>query len=281
MLKRKTLLFLAILLVVAAQFGARKAMAFSDYCEEPAMSGSQEGWTVTLAEPVEVSPGSWRWTYTIQNNKGTASGLNFAAMLIPDCCTDPKIEVNTSTGFTKYFAVEEGEPTLKFGMYNAQARVLKGTAANNTEWSFITNTNVKTTSTILLKVHKIGALTFEMAVPGCNPKTDPITQSSEKFTYVNDEGQEYNVIVTKDQYGKILSIIRTIPDCEEGDECDENITDDGIPVNEILARFPDPSGGEVKITELFNFVPNDTVTKSGEDSTCGYWYRGVFWNFCY
>jgi len=288
MIKRKKFLFLAILLVVAAQYGARTAMAFCDNCEEPAMSGNQEGWTVTLAEPVEESPGSWIWTYTIQNDKGTTSGLNFAAMLNPDCCSAPKITVEPHSGFTEVFPVGEGEPTLNFGKYNKQAFVVKGTPVNSIEWSIKTNTNVKTSSTFLLKVKKIGVVTFEMAVPGCNLTGTEVTpeeifESSEEFTYVNAAGRTFTVTVIKNQYGDLIRILRTCRDAS-GDLCpgtseNEDITATGIKINNIRARFPIPGG--ITVEELFNYVPSGTVTKTDEDSTCGYWYGGYFYNFCF
>jgi hypothetical protein len=91
-------------------------------------------------------------------------------MLVSDCCTGSKIDVDLvqSSLFKDYFPVAQGEPTLCFGCYNEQTRVAKGTPDKQIDWHLITNTNVKTSSTIILKVKKIGVLTFEMAVPGCS-----------------------------------------------------------------------------------------------------------------
>ena len=292
MIKRKTLLFIAILLVAVAQFVTQKAAAFSDYCEEPQMKVTDPGtgWTVDLVSVTERDDGKWDWYYKVTNRplSDSASGLNFIAMLIPDCCTSPKIEIyftDASSGFTNYFNVGAGEPTLYFGRYIQQARVAKGTADNQVKWHLITNTQKMTTSTILLKVRKIGALAFEMAVPACDPETDPITQSSEDFSYINAEGNTYTVTVYKDQAGNITEITRTVFD-DDGNPIDfDIITDQGIPANEIMARFPNPDPNLAPdmpyVEEPFNFVPNDTVTKSGDNSTCGYWYRGKFYNFCY
>jgi hypothetical protein len=90
-------------------------------------------------------------------------------MLIPDCNTEPEIAVNISESppFKDYFPVGQGEPSLCFGCYNTLARVLKGTPDNTTRWWIVTNTGVKTGSTIVLKT-KGGVLKFEMAAPGCS-----------------------------------------------------------------------------------------------------------------
>ena len=276
MLKRKTLLFLAILLIVAAQFGVQRAMAFSDYEEEPASSLTISGWTVNLL-PLVKSGDDWIWKYEITNSKGDATGLNFAAMLIPDCNEElGRISVADLDGFTTFFEAGEGEPTVSFGKYNMQAFVAKGTPASQTIWSFVANTNKTTTSTILLDTRgKTGELTFEMAVPACDPgPVAPITQSAQEFTYVNNLGETYKVTVYKDQEGNITQIIRTNPNGTTDD-----ITTEGVSVTQVKARFVDANGDTKE--EFFNFIPDDTVTKSGENSTCGYWYGGVFWNFCY
>ena len=274
MLKRKTLLFLAILLIVAAQFGVQEAIAFSDYNEDPLKSLTINGWTVSLSIGDEVD-GYWQWTYDISNPKGTASGLNFAAILVPDCYTDPKIDITESTGFTDYFAVGEGEPH-GFGRNNMQARVAKGTPASSTIWSFYANTEKMTTSSILVDVRgKTGELAFEMAVPGCLPEPDDITQSTEQFSYVNDAGQTYTVTVFKDQYGNIVKIERTGPDPVTGEITTVDITENGVQINQINVKLPDGT------IEPFTQVPDGTVSKTDDDSTCGYWYAGMFWNFCY
>lgn len=276
MLKKRTLLFFVILLFVAVQFGVQSAMAFSDYEEEPAASLTISGWTVNLL-PLEKSGDNWRWKYEITNLKGDATGLNFAAMLIPDCNEElGKITVTDLDGFTTFFEVGEGEPTDSFGKYNVQAFVAKGTPVNQNLWSFVANTNKTTTSTILLDTRgKTGELTFEMAVPACDPGPEaPITQSAQEFTYVNNAGETYKVNVYKDQDGNITKVMRFNP----GDEDGIDITDDGISVTQIKAKFLDANGELME--EFFNFIPDDTVTKSGENSNCGYWYNGVFWNFC-
>jgi hypothetical protein len=283
MLKQKILLIWAILLIFFAHLGAGKAMAFSDYCEDPSVAITDpSGWRVELVSVLPAGTDLWEWTYSIQNSpgSGSATGLNFAAMLVPDCCAEPKIVVETVAGFTEYFNVGEGEPTLSFGKYNLQARVAKGTPDNSYIWSFVANTDRMTSSTILLKVKKIGTVTFEMAVPGCASEESPaaatasITLSAEEFTYINNGGQTYKVTVYKNQWGNITKIERTDPDGKVTD-----ITDEGVSVTQILASF---TGGDGTVQEeFFNYVPNDTVTKSGDDSTCGYWYAGKFWNFCY
>jgi len=283
MLKRITLLFLAILLIIAAQFGVKRAMAFSDYEEEPASKLTISGWTVTLQEPlIDEVTGNWIWHYTITDPTGgvdNVKGLNYVAMLLPDCSQQVQgITIDTISGYTTVFEVGEGNPH-GFGQYNMQAFVAMGTPSSSTIWSFTANTNKATTSTILLDTagkQGEGELTFEMAVPGCDaPPTGPITQSAQEFTYVNDAGETYTVTVYKNSNGTIDRIIRRTYD-SNGNLIDEtDITAEGISVTQIQAKYDDNH------IEFFDFVPDDTVTKTGDNSTCGYWYNGVFWNFCY
>jgi hypothetical protein len=284
MRKRKNLLFLAILLFTTAVFGAQPVMAFSDFYDEPLETLTKSGWTVELVSVTEVEDGTFDWYYRIFNANGTASSLNFAAMLVPDCFIEPKVLVDVdsplATGFTYYFPVGAGEPTLDFGAYNEQARVAKGNADKQTNWHLITNTKTKTSSTILLKTRKIGVVTFEMVVPGCLPEADEITQATEEFTYVNNDGLAYTVTVIKDQFANLLQILRTYTDPVTGQTVTEDITASGKPVGQIIARFKNELGQIIKM-ENFNYVPSGTVSKTGENSTCGYWYNNVFWNFCF
>jgi hypothetical protein len=153
-------------------------MAFCDYCDPPVETLTHGDWKITLVDvlPCAISTncsgtGLYDWYYEVKKiSTDTSSGLNFLAMLIPDCCSGSKIivDLGQSTLFKEYFPVAEGEPTVYFGRYNEQARVAKGTPDRDIHWHLITNTNVKTNSTIILKVKKIGVLTFEMAVPGCS-----------------------------------------------------------------------------------------------------------------
>ena len=177
--KRISIVFLCtVMIAIFALFSTKEVRAFSDYCGPPEETLVNNGWQIKLVEvePCTISSscdgdGLYDWYYEVKNiSTGTSSGLNFLAMLIPDCCTDPEITVYIDQGtlFNDYFDVAEGEPTVRFGMYNEQARVAKGTADKQIDWHLITNTNVKTSSTILLSVKKLGALTFEMAVPGCS-----------------------------------------------------------------------------------------------------------------
>jgi hypothetical protein len=185
MSKRKPLIFFTLVFAILALFAVSEVMAFCDYCDPPLVGPiDNQGWFVELEsivpcdgalpyDPPCSGAGLFEWLYNVykldKNNEPTASGLNFLAMLIPDCCVGPKITVDKSqsTGFNDYFPVAEGEPTLCFGCYNEQTRVAEGTPDNSTQWRLIASTDQSTESTILLKARKVGVLTYEMAVPGC------------------------------------------------------------------------------------------------------------------
>jgi len=239
------------------------------------------GWQITLMSITETGTGWYDWYYEVrQTSQPSSKGLNFLAMLIPDCCTEPSIEVNLghpeNNLFKNYFTVAQGEPTVNFGQYNEGARVAKGTPDRAIEWHLITNTRVKTESTIILKVKRVGVLTFEMAVPGCQPETPIIASTKISFTAEDLLGNRYLIEIQKNQAGDILEIWRT----NLQTNVSENITNVGISWDQIQFRYPDGSPDGYTEDEPVKFFPDDTTTKTGDASTCGYWYRGVFWNFC-
>jgi len=189
MLKSKPLLFFTLIFAIVAMFATSDSMAFNDdacygwnydeSCPPPlkTLTDSATGWTITLDSVNPISgTGLYDWYYTVENSpgSGSAAGLNFVAMLIPDCCTEPKIniDINNSDPFKEVFPVAEGENTLYFGRYIEQGFVVKGTADSVVDWHLIANTDKITSSTIIIKLKK-SAITFEMAVPGCTPAVAP------------------------------------------------------------------------------------------------------------
>ena len=105
--------------------------------------------------------------------------------------------------------------------------------------------------------------------PGTLPP-DAIAKTTLKFTATDPSGQQYLIEIKKDTLGNILEIMRTPPGGEP-----EPITDTGIPWAQVQFSV---EGGPWEGVE---FINNDTTSKTGNESTCGYWYRGVFWNFCF
>jgi hypothetical protein len=208
----KTKLFMILVFMVAATslavFTATKALGFSDepcyglnydYCPAPLMTQAvtivSTTWTVTLlGEPTKI-PGMdyYEWIYSFTGPSGGISGSNFIAMLIPDCCkVADKIQVilgSSSPNNLSYSEVGKGEPTLKFGTYNQQARVLKGTPDANNQWKIVTNTQYKTRSTIIIKYGNT-VFPFEMAVPGCPLATGPQPIGGRTYTECVNMGQE-------------------------------------------------------------------------------------------
>jgi len=210
--KRTSITLLStVVIAIVALFAATEVMAFCDNCDPPVDTLTNGDWKITLVSVLDcaTSPnctgsGLYDWYYEVKKvSTGRSKGLNFLAMLIPDCCNGPKIAVDLvqSSLFKDYFAVAEGEPTVNFGMYNEQTRVAKGTPDNLIDWHLITNTNAKTESTIILKVRKVGVLAFEMAVPGC-PLDPNQPLSTESYIQVgtvtlqvlyNAAGESYDV----------------------------------------------------------------------------------------
>jgi hypothetical protein len=101
--------FFSLAFVVGMLIITGTAMTFCDYCD-PVDRVTNQGWTVTLLYIDEKDNGLYSWHYKIENDKKTSSGLNYAAMLIPDCCTDPTILVDlySSTLFKQVFEVGLG-----------------------------------------------------------------------------------------------------------------------------------------------------------------------------
>jgi len=170
-------LLCTLLIAIAALFAASEVIAFCDNCDpgaslhDPVIAGP---YTIKLVS-IEIIDSTYnRLNYTVENtsNPGTLTGLNFFAMLIPDCCNEPFITFDLNGSIPnnlKYLPVAVGEPTLNFGQYNQQARVLKGTPDNDTIWSLVTTSKTLTTTTALLKYGqgKGDKVSVEIPGPGC------------------------------------------------------------------------------------------------------------------
>ena len=277
------------------------ALAFCTNCD-PVEEFVGNGWTVRLVGIDAIPTGCtgtapdypevpisldtcYRWNYEIYptgTNPPKKTGLNFFAMLIPDCCSDPRVYIDENQsipGNLKVFDIAQGEPTVGFGEYNETGYVIKGTPNNEAVWSIVTNSNSKASLPVAMKVNKSGVLSFELAGPGC--ATGVISTTEERFTAERGDGVQFEAKVVKDPGGNILSFESRRLDCES--PCGFEPVD-GIPWDQIRVRYPtfDDYGEMTGYTESepVVFIPNDTTTRTGENSTCGYWYRGVFWNFC-
>jgi len=141
------------------------------------------------------------------------------------------------------------------GVFTLELKVRGGTSSAPSDW-FITRGNDTAWGIIL--------------APALVARPEVIAQTAEEFTYINAEGRTYTVKVNKDLAGNIISIKRTDPDGNV-----EDITNSGIPIDLFQISY---DGG---ITfEPLKFIPN-TVIKTGEASTCAYFYNGYYYNFCY
>lgn len=280
--------FAAIVVLISGE-----AVAFSDepcsqsnyeYCSEPAMTASTNGWTITLNSITpNATDGQYNWNYTITDPGGGFTGSNFVGFLLPDCCRTDDPDTRIVIGQTQSdpdltcFGVSEGEPTINFGRYNNQAFVCKGTPDNTGNWTIVANTPYKTRSTIIIKSGK-KVLEFEMAVPGCPPApapTEPLI-GSRSFSECSNFGQDtiepfvidgvelfataddisFYVIRNTDRDGCVSKIWRCI-----GLECNGCSTTGGCPEYD-----PNNNYGceEVDVADL----PQNVVTQTAFIRTC-------------
>ena len=195
MIKRKSLLFFTLVIAIVALFGVTEVMAFCDYCNpdppDLPISVTEGGYTITLTGITEEAsctkndPATYgqtdlgtaipcyRWDFAVHNegNPSALTGLNFLALFIPDCCTDPYIYFDLSAGTpdnAKIYPVAAGEPTVKIGRFNESAYMFKTTPDTPTLWSIVTTTDVITSlPAVLATGRKDNATSFEMPGPGC------------------------------------------------------------------------------------------------------------------
>ena len=306
MLRTRSIIFFAFVLVSVILFTTGEVMAFSDepcsqsnyeYCNEPAMTATTGGWTITLNDILPEKnasgelTGNYEWMYTISDPSGDGiSGSNFVGLMLPDCCrtADPDERViisPTSVPPLTCFGVGEGEQTIYFGRYNNQAFVCKGTPDNTGNWKIVANTPYKTRSTIIIKLGK-DVLQFEMAVPGCPPApapTEPLL-GSRTFTECSNFGQDtiedyeidgvqiphtqddisFYVVRTDDRDGCVSRIYRCIDfdcgTCSEG-SCPEGTYDNGNLIEgceEVTQDVPPP--GVVTQTSFTRTCPDENIS---------------------
>ena len=285
MLRSKPLIVFTLVFALFALFSAGEVMAFSDepcyglnydYCDAPAMSAIDGGWTVTLSEPVVRADGKVEWLYSFRSPGGGFTGANFIAFLVPDCCKDTdKIvfypALSAPANITE-FGVSDGETTLNFGRYNNQAFVLKGTPDSTGDWLIVTDTHYKTRSTIIIKegnqVHE-----FEMAVFGCPPAPPPppLPEAGRNFTQCINFGED-----TPDDPNDDVSfyVVRTstLKGCAErvwscnalrcpgctNEECTNTSLPEGVVCEELL---PEALPANVVFTGHINPVCQDENTE--------------------
>lgn len=234
MKKNHVLILTSILLGVFFIFSPSQVAAFSDEpctglnyssdestdCIKPfvgmTVTDPATQWTIKLDSvtgiltPSGEPTGYYDFLYKVTNTptSNTASGLNFVAMLIPDCCVTPKIliDINLSDPFKEVLDPGVGENTLYFGRYVMNGFVVKGTSDSTIDWHLIANTNKLTMSTVIIKLKK-GAIPFEIPVPGCTPpppeKPDGAYISSTTYVCIN--------IDTKSEFPLSMSYVR-LPD---------------------------------------------------------------------
>lgn len=199
MLRKKTLLFSTVFIVIVALFGVTEVMAFSDYCSpnppDLPITVNAGGYTITLESITEeasctkynpenygdpyntlgTATPCYRWNYVVhdQNNPSSITGLNFIALFIPDCeCTDPYIYFDLAASVpsnAKIYPVGVGEPTVYLGRFNKSTYILKNTPSNDQLMSLVSTTNVVTTIPMALATgNKANSTTaFQGPGPGC------------------------------------------------------------------------------------------------------------------
>ena len=195
---QKPFIALTIIMFAISFFSAGSAFGFSDEpcygvnydeCENcvadcvappepPKQWSDPSGWTIELVSISEVDPPvdppQYDWHYRISKG-GNVKGLNFAAWLIPLCCTTPQVMVDEDLSIPnngKYSEPGEGEPTTCFGCNFLQSRVYKVTPDNKPDFHLITNTSERTFSTILIKGTGF-EVPLKAVVPGCTAATIP------------------------------------------------------------------------------------------------------------
>lgn len=199
-------LLCTLLIAIAALFAASEVIAFCDNCDpeaslhDPVIAGP---YTIKLVS-IEIIDSTYnRLNYTIENtsNPGTLTGLNFFAMLIPDCCNEPFITLkldppNQSLPTNlQVFPVAAGEPTLNFGRFNQDAFVIKGTPNNSTDWSLVTTSKTLTTTTALLKYGKGKGDELSVEIPGpgcakvCEPQATRVEPRTQCWQFIAEEDQ--------------------------------------------------------------------------------------------
>jgi hypothetical protein len=185
--RKQKLKIITMVIAVISVFAAGDVLAFYDNCEpigDLPLSVSAGFFDITLnsiekyssdcdPELEGVDTCLYKWNYTVKDagsNPEALTGLNFLAMLIPDCCNEPKIyfdkDKSTPTNMAES-AVAEGEDTLYFGRYNQQAYVIKVTPNSVTDWTLVMRSNTVTTTTALLKYGKKDTASYEIPGPGC------------------------------------------------------------------------------------------------------------------
>ncbi len=177
---RKPQKLLAAMLSICFIFAAADVLAFCDYCTPspatPPIKVEKGGWTVELVSISSISSSSYKWTYKIYKTGTTysISGLNFAALLIPDCCKEPYVYIDLANSYPtnlKEYLVAQGEPTIGFGRYIESGYVVKGTPDNSATWELVASTNAITMLPAVLKSSSV--VTMEVPGPGCSEPINP------------------------------------------------------------------------------------------------------------
>jgi len=223
MSKRKYLMFFTLVFAIVALFGATEVMAFCDFCNpdppDLPISVTAGGYTITLQSITKIEAGCYpndpldygatnlplvtpcyQWDYSVVNEGSTSlTGLNFLAMLTPDCCTDPYVYLDLEASVPdngKIYPVAVGEPTAYAGRFNESAYTFKITPDSGLMSIVATTDVITTTSGLVASGKKIDATSFEMPGPGCThseiPPCEPLPGgvAASVQTCVNNYGKD-------------------------------------------------------------------------------------------
>ena len=278
MLKRKPLIFLTLVIAMVALFAAAEVMATNCIAPDCVEAG---GWRIEVVTPFPaILDGKTRFEWELTKVARNARAINHVALLFPIC--SPELVTSYGSQSLHTYDEAEGEPN-GFGEGIYGTKVIEWTLNLNEPGRFWVETTptVPRVASMLVKQNK-KKVHFQILGVGC-PGDDPINQTGITLTRKDDQGATYKIEIIKDSAGNILEITQVAPDGTRTD-----ITNDGINWSDIFFCYP-ASGGDVQIPpssssyhycEPVNFIPSDTSTETGDNSTCGYWYRGFFFNFC-
>lgn len=195
-------------------------------CEAPLSCTTENGWTITLMDgyPLEVSPDTYEWKYSAQNQSGNTKGLNHINFSMPACCPDPIPILYSEPAVHIFLPPGTPDDTTGFGKGIQQIFVLKWSLNDpkDTDWFFHTNTAEITKGTAGLKVGNKFEL-CEIAVPGCPEPPPEFAQSAvNTMTYVTTvDGRLFKQML--DPVTQCPTWIWEIIPCENDEACRDEV----------------------------------------------------------
>jgi hypothetical protein len=110
---------------------------------------------------------------------------------------------------------------------------------------------------------------YGIGLPGLREGEIPVIANTKDVVKVTDsDGVEHTGEVIYNQAGGIAKVLRN----------GQDITHLGKPWTTVKIRFPDGNGGW-NVEDVVD-VQNGSLSRSGPNDTCAFWYRGVYWDFC-